>query len=925
MAAIAVGAVADSNERVFSERELLAGCDRLISIRDEVVAKSAKAVNQMNQSASFANARSTNGSLPAPRIPSTQLPNGISKPASAINLDPPQSSDVDVPRTSSSALPPTSSVPQKVTAPQPGTSGIDPIFLTKSTVLVRAEIHQKRQRLEKALEEQILKSQRHKAMDLDALPDFDVTDVLRKAQELVKPMKGPRTSRANGMASSSDSSDEKTFYSSQMDESMTTEEADESQQRRPRPICNFYLRGQRCGYGESCIFSHDPALKRKLAAKASHAIDIDHISTDEQTSPRKDITPNKRPRDNDPHPKPPIKENTVESLSSQYQAERERQERIARLEAELRSAKAEQDAILKAPHQPGKETVGPQEDSAYSPPGPDEFGRDDGLRTTGLRQAPTTAHGRVPSGGQPSAHGHGKPGGNPPTPLSNNVRVVTNHIRSPVAPQPSRVSPLAVAKVPQVSQVQREYGGSPRASNAENSSTGPSPKVTSQPRNSKKRRRGRDSGEQMRNVVPRTDYNSPIIRVKEEPVSPLPFDMADTGLPQVRPRQEASRELYAESSARHHGGERPVYYQPRPVERPSYGQLIDDSGPQTPLPRRVISRNGLHYVASEESDLRRVVTAPRQIRAPMSPAPQSAQYSAPQPRATRAASHVYLSPTGQSVPYRYQAPVQPQPPSYPPHDHSPPPPIRRVLQSPIERPPINMAPPSRRVVVDQWGNRLVEAPRPVERHTSVIPKAHPGDFDPHYEPVPPRGANVARHPQLVRLDEDGHYVRRVPSPTSNGFYEVPMRRVVDSRLGDSYEDGAYATQSNAPLTAYRSDVTRYEEVPEQDGRIVRMHSVRPMENRQEGVPDSDARIIRIQSVRPAETQHEAPREQLMRVHSVRPEQPRIIKLGERTEPGRQVSRQASVFQDNGDSGQVRYAVEAPPSYDYHTGYRDYAE
>ena len=104
---------------------------------------------------------------------------------------------------------------QKLPTPTPGSSGIDPIFLQKSDVLVRAETQQARQRLEHALAQQVQQKKRQRAFDQEALPDLDVTDVLRRAEELVKPLKIHEKGRADGTASSTDSFDEKTIYSSQ--------------------------------------------------------------------------------------------------------------------------------------------------------------------------------------------------------------------------------------------------------------------------------------------------------------------------------------------------------------------------------------------------------------------------------------------------------------------------------------------------------------------------------------------------------------------------------------------------------------------------------------------------------------------------------------------------------------------------------------
>lgn len=907
----------------FHEDEVMIAYNKIISIRDDVVANKASAIKQLNLSATSANTQSPAGPSPPIAGPTHRLPNGTSKLMQTSTIDPNQPSTLHVPKTRSNPFQPKSPNAQKVPAPSPAPSGIDPIFLTKSDVLVRAEIHQKRQRIERALEEQVHRSQKQKGNDQDALPEFDVTEVLRKAQELVKPVNARKDDQANGGASPSDSFDENTFYSSQMEESTTTEDVDESTNRRPRPMCNFFLRGETCRFGATCTFSHDPIQKQqRLEADGLKAINRDRINADEETSARSNNTSNKRIRTNTAQHKAVTKGGNAENGAPPTQAELERQERIARLEAELESAKAEIGGVKgKKQSGPAKTASKPQEGPLYSPVGADEFGRDIGLREPESRR-PMAGSQRRGGDMVPSNREYGRSYEKPASPSSDDVRVVTNHIRSPVAPQPSRVSPLAFAKVPQVSQVQREHGENRRSSGASNleiPSGRQSPNVNSQPRNARKRRRGRESGEQLRNVAPRTDLASPAIRVKEEPISSPPFGATTTELRQVRVRQEAPQQVYVDTDSPRYRPEEPAYYQPRVVERPAHGFGDDGRGPQTPIARRIISRNGQHYVANEEQDLRRVVTAPREVRAPISPAPFPAQNSAPQPRATRAASQVYLSPTGQGLPQHYRASVQPpQPATYAPNDRSPSPSLRRLPQSPTESYPYAMAPPPRRIVVDQWGNRFMEAPMPVERHVSVATVPRGSDATICYESAIPRSASVMRQPQIVRLNDDG---RRAQSPSVNGFYDPSTRQFPDPR-SKPHQDEPYIVRENGSRFAEPSGTysnALYEQAPVQDTRTTRIESVRPLERHYEEPQARDERIVRMSSVRPVTRHFEAPQERIQRVQSVLPEQPRIIRLGEKQEPFRQSSRQLSVMPDHGGLGGLpptAYAVEERPRYQY---------
>jgi len=96
-------------------------------------------------------------------------------------------------------------------------SEINPILLEKSDDLIKAEIQLQRQRLERALRDQ-LDHQRLLAKAMlqtsESLPDFDLADVLSKALTIVHPSAAVEPSVD---ASASDSFDENTFYSSQHD------------------------------------------------------------------------------------------------------------------------------------------------------------------------------------------------------------------------------------------------------------------------------------------------------------------------------------------------------------------------------------------------------------------------------------------------------------------------------------------------------------------------------------------------------------------------------------------------------------------------------------------------------------------------------------------------------------------------------------
>ena len=629
-------------------------------------------------------------------------------------------------------------------------------------------------------------------------------------------------------------------------------------------------------------------MMRKHEADGSQAMDLDSVDADEQTSLRQNDPISQRAPANSSRLHSPAQENPPTAVLVLTEKERTMQERIAQLEAELRHSKAEKTGLRNGTaRQNLKETHDSQEEPAYSPPPPDEFGRHAGLREP-EKARPSAITRPQPAHGQ-SAREYGRLFENAPSPVPNKMRVIRNHITSPVAPQPARVSPLATAKVPQVSQIQRDHGESrrpSRASNFENLSAGQSPSIIQQPPSSKKRRRAYDSGDELRIVAPRRDISPPVVRIKEEPMSPPPFATTGSGLRQVQQRPGSSRQLYVDATVPQYRDEEPVFQQARVVDRHGYGHGTDDRAPLTPTARRVISQNGQHYVANEEQDLRRVVSA-RHVRAPMSPVSYAVQHSAPQPRVTRAVSQVYLSPTGQNAAQLHKASVQPHPIAHVPHDRSPSPPLSRLPQSPPGRQPLTMAPPPRRIIIDQWGNRFLEAPAHVERQISVAPGPRGTEYESRYEQVTPRSASV-RQPQLVSVD-DGHYVRRAPSAVPYEYAREPRIRQVVGPQGDVYEDDQYAPRDEASHVAEYAgnrQTRRYEEVPLPQERIVRMQSVRPMER-----------------------QYEVAREHVTRVQSVRP-QPRIVSLGEKP------VRQVSVRPENGPVRQMNYAVEDRLRYQY---------
>lgn len=115
---------------------------------------------------------------------------------------------------------PKAAAPARYREPSGGAQ-FDPVLLTKSDDLIKAEIQLQRKRLESALSEQL---QQHRAAKnshaTDALVEFDLADVLMKALKLVQTSALQQTDAnlaANASGTDGDSFDDDTFYSSKHD------------------------------------------------------------------------------------------------------------------------------------------------------------------------------------------------------------------------------------------------------------------------------------------------------------------------------------------------------------------------------------------------------------------------------------------------------------------------------------------------------------------------------------------------------------------------------------------------------------------------------------------------------------------------------------------------------------------------------------
>jgi hypothetical protein len=685
---------------------------------------------------------------------------------------------------------------------KPPPSELDPIFLTKSDDLVRAEIQLQRQRAERVLREQLEQKRvdaRHKPSFAEAKPEFDVADVLTKSLALVKPVifDDPRAANENGSAS--DSFDENSFYSSKAPDS-TPRDGDDSQ--------------------KSSISKHQvqPVDHDELDADGLVDRPSDEMQQVDLTDgPYKVI------------PRPAFY--TAPNLHHRHEAKR-----------------ARNDGPPLAPIPLDDEEE--EEEPEYSPPEPAQPAYFNDIRHA------------IPGGGYPERGRrlHGRRGNQHPdtrrheSPTDADVRIVRNHITSPIAPQPSRVSPLAVAKGPPISQNRRhrqDYGQQRRVGGAESERTSPDMVVPiAQPRKKRKVQDGRKGGR-------RRTLASPDPIIKDEPVSPPPFHNVPP-LGATRHRPAAERPIYIDAEP-----SRDVRYVPDRRPEPSTRQVIYDVEEQTPHSApRVLSRAGLRDVPKADQDLRRVVSLQNL------PAREYAEPAYPTPtRISQAPSYAVAEGAGrppgvgrfEGAPQVYDMPrvIEERPLTSQAYGDVEPE-YRHAIQP--------MAPPpQRRIIVDEYGQRFYESIQP--RASVAPPPTRRLDVDRHNEIATLRNGATRATSVLEEPHRETRYIQDMPPP------QMVYRRVAEGPRSASSEV-RYVTEAPRPAPSDVRYVTReaVETRPAQRSGSVQMYdySARHPAYVDDNMLPRES-IMRVSSVRPAGRPYEQPQEVFERVQSVRPE------------------------------------------------------
>ncbi|KAH7071903.1 hypothetical protein BKA63DRAFT_534795 [Paraphoma chrysanthemicola] len=345
------------------------------------------------------------------------------------------------------------------------------------------------------------------------------------------------------------------------------------------------------------------------------------------------------------------------------------------------------------------------------------------------------------------------------------------------------------------------------------SPAGPIPPV----QNPRKRRRDEKREEKKRQQANKRPVLSPEPYIKEEPQSPPTFTAyADTQPSKRRALQPLPNDADV-MSAHESPRSQPVYHRdPEPTVR-TYRE-IEEPAPPTVIrvPQRKVQR--------DEQDLRRVASL-QYARRPYSPGGAGGELYAAESRPMRSASHAFAD--RHEVPIYREASARPSAaPRY----------VRDRSRSPVheylprQQSPVLMAPPPRRIVVDQYGNKYYAAP--VDARESAAPPSSTRriEVDPYFERAVTREPTM-RAPRTQMFDEMPPPPRRyVEGPGPEMIEAQPYRqreasrRPIEVEYRPQFEEMG-PPREYAPSRAYsmRPEVVR-REVPE---GYVRHESIQP--------------------------------------------------------------------------------------------------
>ncbi|KAH8804779.1 hypothetical protein F5884DRAFT_680546 [Xylogone sp. PMI_703] len=689
-------------------REILE-CERIVRFRDAVLSGTHPRIKvpphlARNVSSSlspaqraFAAAASGDSARLAPKLPQLQDSAGFAS-------KPPYSQHTVMDES-------TYSVPAK-----PTRSEIDPVLLEKSDDLIKAEIMLQRQKLERALREQI-EQQRLAAKALlqtsESLPDFDISDVFAKALTIVQPISSTSDidTVVGAQASANDSFDENSFYSSQHD--------------TPGPSTS----------SSEGLKDQNDSFSRGVDSTDQRP--VESYSTQNQTVDREIIS-------------------SGLSLSTEN--------RPTQSLAHSQGSRSQRPTIA-ADHVEQNQTVGVARSIAAGVPIRDDSRISNENRSKTIQDKSIVqdeSHTLESEDPSPLIRAHNL---SPVAPRPARVSPLATARNPPILQQSISIDEAPPA---QVVALRSEPAG---VSSSTDSSPRDAKSAGKRKERKKKRRRAasKDNAEQ-----PDSPY------IKPEPRSPSPFGVVPLPRPQKRLRQggQYAAELnYDEPRYDQHVEEldrQPVQQFREPLRRPAYERYDDryaeDLRPMPPRPSyhtvdrydtapsiHVVDRVGDDYVRTSDGHY---------SRRPRSPTVYAVPYQPTEGRIVRAASRALVDRHLHDEPRYYRESQIPARASVRPDAERSRSPVIRDRRSPIP-----MGPPRQpvRVVVDEYGREYIDpSPIPIMRQ-SVAPSIRPREPEFYYERAPVR-AVAGRAP--VEYEDDGVIYRRT-SPNM-----PPPRRVI---------------------------------------------------------------------------------------------------------------------------------------------------
>ncbi|KFZ07777.1 hypothetical protein V502_09765 [Pseudogymnoascus sp. VKM F-4520 (FW-2644)] len=773
-------------------------------------------------------------------------------------------------------------------------SEINPILLEKSADLIKAEIQLHRQRLERSLRDQV--DQRRTSMKAasqtsESLPDFDLSDVLSKAFTIVHPSTASEAGQSQGgRTSASDSFDDNTFYSSQHD---TPEHGTSPQGRResgevyPRAVPPLNAPDS----GPSVVrYQGESQNFIPKDAPLSNAVvpGLQELARNQTSAPLNTLQ--------DPHPTSTVgavgvnqsNELLKTAISNNPATD------IARQIAEKQDFALTSRSNVSTPQETAPSRIEADERNRISQGGPDAIPS---------QVASATPQKRRLSLEEPET--------------------VRNFNLSPVAPQPARVSPLATARAPVISQeaftLQENNTAilSPVHEAGPSSTTGGTPKTAKQA-DSRKGKGKRDDLKSATGNIPASAIATPASPyIKPEPKSPSPFQSAPLPRPHKRQRQTLQQaagldydEPREDTMVMQPIAPRTRDVRQRPVQRGDdrLGEVMEIDQPQR------------QRIARDEAPGRRIVSQ-EIYRDPPSPAMYAVPYPQYEQRPVRASSRM-VSDTYFQEPHGYYREPATAPGAVIEIDSN----HDRSLSPILMAPPPRLAPS--RIVVDEYGRQYyTAAPNPPRQ--SVAPQPRVIDDNYYYDRPPPR---AIRRPVQHAYEDDGVIYRRA-SPQY-----VPQRRVItlpENLAEPQYRQREYSTRP----TATRPPAEDYAAPVEREPIEIRQreYSTRPAPTRQpiddyvrvaEGAQRRQLTHFeeppheyqpRVASVRPEAFRHEVRGEYLPRAQSIRPEPVHrsyaaSVRPEGRREVPSQIIREYSVRP--GEPEIVRREYMPPPMDDY---------